>query len=276
MEHKAQDVDVELLAAQEALAAAQKRKAAAEENARVAAAAALAKNLADEEMRLAKLRQEAQEANARALARKKAAEEAARSEQAARAAETHRLAQELEAREQAAREESARVERIRKVQEAAHQAELDAQSIEASLKQAQTPREEVKPVTLHEATHPLSMIFAPNAEKTEPIREISYEEQVRNQTQKDRAAESAVWKPVKHGHGNNFVNSGTSYLLEKEIKRQTGIQANTQRLDLLSSEWDEADLMKALGVVVASFSEHPTSHDGLLASIESILEAAKC
>lgn len=224
-------------------------------------------------MRLAKLRQEAQEANARALARKKAAEEAARSEQAARDAETRRLSQELESREEAARQEATRIERIRKVQEAAHQAELDAQNIEAQLKQATVVREEPKPQTLENT--PLGVIFgAKPMLTTEPIREISYEDQVHTQAQKDKAAEHATWKPVKHGPGNNYVNSGASYLLEKEIKKQTGIQANTQRLDHLSAEWDEADLMKALGVVVASFREHPMSHDALLASIESILEAA--
>lgn len=268
------DVDIELQQAMFTLEKAKQRKADAESAARLAAAAALAKNLADEELRLAKLRQEAHEANERALARKKAQEETARAEQAARDAETRRLSQELESREEAARQEAARVERIRKVQEAAHQAELDAQNIEAQLKQAQTPREEPKPVTLCDAAHPLSMIFAPSATPTAPIREISYEEQVRTQAQKDRAAEQSVWKPVKHGHGNNFVNSGTSYLLEQIIKKETSIQAHTQRLDFLSSQWDEADLTKALGLAVAAFRERPMSHDGLLGFIESTLETA--
>jgi hypothetical protein len=267
-------IDQELQAAQAALAAAQKRKAQAEEAARLAAAAALAKNLADEEMRLAGLRREAQEANERAIARKKAQEETQRAEQAARAAETHRLEQELEAREQAAREENARKETVRKVQEQARQMEIDAASLEASLRQAQTPREEPKQVTILDSAHPLSMIFAPSAIPNAPIREISYEEQVQKQAEKDRTAERTTWKPVKHGHGNNFVNSGTSYLLEKEIKKQTGIQANTQRLDHLSAEWDEADLMKALGFAVAAFRERPMSHDGLLGFVQNMLEVA--
>ena len=80
---------------------------------------------------------------------------------------------------------------------------------------------------------------------------------------------------IKHGPGNNFVNSGTSYLLEKEIKQQIGIQANTQRLDHLSSLYDEADLMKALGLAVAAFRERPMSHDGFLGFVESLLLEAE-
>jgi hypothetical protein len=89
------------------------------------------------------------------------------------------------------------------------------------------------------------------------------------------STKSEVWRVVKHAHGNNFANSGTSYLLEKEIKKQTGIHANTQRLDHLSSLYDEADLMKALSLAVAAFRERPLSHDGFLGFVESLLLEAE-
>jgi hypothetical protein len=268
------EVDLELQAAQEALRRAQQRKADAENAARLAAQAALAKNLADEQERLARLHREAEE-NQKRWAEKRAAEETAkRMEEAAKVAETRRLEAECEAREQAAREEAARQERIRKVQEAARQAEIDAANIEASLHQANTPREEQKPVTLSDAAHPLSMIFAPDAVPTAPIREISSEENAKLTAQCEATPKSETWRVVKHGPGNNFVNSSTSYLLEKEIKKQVGIQANTQRLDLLSSHYDEADLMRALGLAVAAFRERPLSHDGFLGFLESLLVEA--
>lgn len=269
------EIDVELLAAQEALARAQKRRADAEEAARLSAQAALAKNLADEQERLARIQREAEEAQRRGAEKRAAKEEAKRIEEAARAAETRRLETEYEARCQAAREEAARQERIRKVTEQARQMEIDAANLEVSLRQANTPREEQKPATLRDAVHPLSMIFAPDAVPTATIREISSEENAKLTAQREATPKSEVWRVVKHGPGNNFVNSGTSRLLEKEIKQQTGIQANTQRLDLLSSLYDEADLMTALGLAVAAFRESPMSHDGLLGFIESLLLEAE-
>lgn len=268
------EVDLELQAAQEALRRAQQRKADAEEAARLAAQAALTKNLADEQERLARLRREAEE-TARRWAEKRAAEETARRvEEAAKAAETLRLEAEFEARQEAARIEARRQEKVRKVQEAARQMEIDAAHLEASLRQANTPHEEQKPVTLSSPSHPLSRLFGNGAEVAvaEP-REIDSQEQARQNAVP--TAKSETWRVIKHGPGNNFVNSGTSYLLEKEIKQQIGIQANTQRLDHLSSLYDEADLMKALGLAVAAFRERPMSHDGFLGFVESLLLEAE-
>ena len=73
MEEARNEIDLELQAAQEALRRAQQRKADAEEAARLAAQAALAKNLADEQERLARLQREAR--GQRLWAEKRAAEE---------------------------------------------------------------------------------------------------------------------------------------------------------------------------------------------------------
>lgn len=273
MEEVKNEVDLELQAAQEALRRAQQRKADAEEAARLAAQAALAKNLADEQERLARLKKEAEETQRRWAEKRAAEEQRKRLEEAARAAETRRLEAELEKHEEAARQEAARQERIRKVTEQAHQAEIDAANLEASLRQANTPKEEPKPITLSSPLHPLSRLFGNGAEVAAQPREIDSVEQAKQNSVP--TAKSETWRVVKHAHGNNFVNSGTSYLLEKEIKKQTDIQANTQRLDRLSSLYDEADLMKALGLAVAAFREKPMSHDGFLGFVENLLLEAE-
>jgi integrase len=109
-----------------------KEKQDAAEAAGLATQAALAKNLADEQERLARFQKEAE--NQKRWAEKRAAEEVARrATEQARVAETRRLEAEFEARQEAARKETARQEAIRKVQEAARQMEIDAASLEASL-----------------------------------------------------------------------------------------------------------------------------------------------
>ena len=152
--------------------------------------------------------------------------------------------------------------------------EIDAANLEASLNTASTPREEQKPVTLSSPSHPLSRLFGNGAEVTaaQPLEIDSVEQAKQDAVPADK---SETWRVVKHGPGNNFVNSGASYLLENEIKKQTGIQANSQRLDFLSSQYDEADLMKALGLAVATFRERPMSHDSLLGFVASLLLEAE-
>ncbi len=164
-----QNVDAELLAAQEALARAQQRKAQAEESARLAAAAALAKNLADEQERLARLNAEAEEADRRAIASRAAKQEKERLAEQQRAAETRRLEVEFESRQEAARKEAARQAQIRKVTDAARQMENDAANLEASLRQANTPHEEQKPMTVRSPEHPLSFLFTGQTRTEEVI-----------------------------------------------------------------------------------------------------------
>lgn len=262
------DVDIELQQAMFTLEKAKQRKADAESAARLAAATALARNLAAEEERLARLRQEAEAANRRAEEHRAQKEAAARAEQSARDYETRRLSQELESREEAARQEAARAERVRKVQEQAHQAELDAQNIEASLLQAQTPREEAKQVTLCDAAHPLSMIFAPSATPTAPIREISSEEHYRLQREAETKTVSVSVHKVKVTR-----DDATSGELAQCLHSILG-QVNAQRCDYLASRYEPAALLNAAKVVVEQYKIKAVSHDGTFASIEAVLEAA--
>lgn len=254
------DVDVELQLAQAALARAQQRKADAEESARLAAQAALAKNLADEQERLTRLQREAEETQRR-WAEKRAAEETAkRMEEAAKAAETRRLEAEFEARQEAARKEAARQEQVRKVQEAARQAEIDAANIEASLRQANTPREEQKPVTVRSPEHPLSFLFTGQArtEETAPLPVVKPAPVTVSQVKAPR-------KPCVPD-GNDVV------ALEKLWYSVTQERPSPMKFEtLLGKGYSVSEIEAALRAVQAQ--SRPMSSDGRLYAVESLLEA---
>lgn len=259
--------DQELAEAQRMLARAQQRKADAMEAARLAAQAALAKNLADEQERLVKAQKEAEEIQRKWAEKRALEEDAKRKEEAAKLAETRRLEAECEAREQTAREEAARQARVRKVQEAAHQAELDAQSIEASLRQANTPREEVKPVTITSAEHPLAFLFAPDAVKTAQPQSLSSEEHARQLKDSEKAV---AMEPARKVHP--CVDMATSHELEALLRPLLG-QVNTTACDRLSSVWSCDALLSAARQVADQYRVKPMGHDAVLSSIEQLLES---
>jgi hypothetical protein len=268
MEEVKNEVDLELAAAQEALRRAQQRKADAEEAARLAAQAALVKNLADEQERLARLKREAEE-TARRWAEKRAAEETARRiEEAAKAAETRRLEAEFEARQEAVRIEAARQEKVRKVQETARQMEIDAANLEASLKVEATPKVEVLPPTL--ATNPLGgILFGSRAPDVAQPLSLSAEENAALQTKRDREKAVAT-DPTRKVHP--CVDTATSRELEALLRPLLG-QVNATACDRLSSVWSCGALLNAARQVAAQYRVKPMSHDSVLFAIEQLLES---
>jgi hypothetical protein len=260
MEEVKNDIDVELQLAQAALARAQQRKADAEEAARLAAQAALAKNLADEQERLTRLQREAEETQRR-WAEKRAAEEAARRlAEVAKAAETRRLEAEFEARQEAAREEAARHERIRKVTEQARQVEIDAANLEASLRQANTPREESKPVTVQSPEHPLSFLFTGQSRTEETI-----PAPVPMSAPVTMPQVKAVRKPCVPD-GNDVVALGKLwYSTTKERPSPMKFEA------LLGKGYSVSEIETALRAVQSQ--DILMSSDGRLNAVESLLEA---
>ncbi len=261
------EVDVELEMAHAALAAAQKRKAQAEENARLVAAAALAKRLADEEERLAKLKAEAEENDRRHAERKTAEAEAIRQADAQRAADTRRLEQELEKHNEEIRQEEARKERVRKITEAAHQAEVDAQNLEFSLKQAQIVREEPKPATLE--TNPLGRILGRSAPEVVTIRDLSSEENAKLQAEKDRAANAVQQSPRK---SRAEVDWSASQDVIKVVKDGLHFNLNLQRADQWSSIWNYGPLLTAVRAAIEQAKVHPVGHDQFCSLVDAILE----
>ena len=253
------DVDVELQLAQAALARAQQKKADAENAARLAAQTALAKNLADEQERLARLQREAEETQRR-WAEKRVAEEAAkRLEEAAKAAETRRLEAECEARQEAARKEAARQAQIRKVQEAARQMEIDAANLEASLRQANTPHEEQKPVTLQSPEHPLSFLFTGQARTEET-------------TPAPVPMSAPVTIPQVKAPRKPCVPDGNDVVaLEKLWYSVTQERPSHMKFEaLLGKGYSVSEIEAALRAVQAQ--ARPMSSDGRLYAVESLLE----
>ena len=259
------EIDLELQTAQEALTAAVKRKSQAEEAARLAAQVALTKHLAAEELRLATLRKEAEEAQIRAKARRAEKENAERAEDAARQAETRRLEAEFEARQEAARQEAARQERIRQVTEKAHQMEIDAAHLEASLRLATTPREEPKPTTL--SSTPLAMIFGGDTPVVQQ-QGLDSVEQAKLQFQKDKSAPA----PTVARKSKPSIDTSVSRELQALFLKELKINANPGRLDQLSALWEYEPLMAATREVIEQAKQKPLSHDGILAMIDSLLD----
>jgi hypothetical protein len=264
--------DQELALAMKALADAKERKARAEKMALDKAAADLAAHRAAEEKKLADARAEA-EAIQKRWQEKRAAEETARKVvEAQRKAVEDRLSQELSKREEEKRIAEKKAAEIKAIQEAAFNAEREAQALEQSLLQARTPKEEEKPVTLQDPRHPLSRIFGNGAEAILQPLEIDSVEQAKQNAVP--TVKSDVWRVVKHGHGNNFVNSSTSYLLEQTIKKELAMQPNTQTLDRLSSLFDESDLVIGLRLTISAYKQRAMGHDQFMGLWESTLEAA--
>lgn len=261
--------DQELAAAQEVLRRAQQRKADAEQAARLAAQAALTKRLADEQERLARLKADAEEADRRAVKRRAAEAEAVRQADAARAAETRRLEQEVEKHNEEIRREAERKEKVRKVIEAAHQAEIDAANLEASLRQANTPREEQKPITLISPSHPLSRLFGNGAVEPAQPHSLSTEENAALQAKRDRE-KAVTTEPARKVHP--CVDTATSRELEALLRPILG-QVNTQRCDSLSSQWSCGALLNAARQVADQYRVKPTGHDAMLSAIEQLLES---
>ena len=260
------EVDIELELAQRALAAAQQRKADAENAARLAAQAALAKNLADEQERLARLKQEAQESDKRHREKRVKEEEARRISEAAKAAETRRLEAELEKRNEALRKEAERQAQIRKVQEAAHQAELDAAALEASLRQANTPRVEPKPVTLNSPSHPLSRLFGTSAEVAAEPQALSSAEDAQQLKEKEKAIVEPAFKTT------HYVDNSASRALEALLRPVLGM-VNTQRCDELSSKYSQSYLLNNAKQIIEMAKLRPMGHDALFSFLESTLES---
>jgi len=269
MENIDNTIDVELQVAQEALRKAQQRKADAGEAARIAAQAALAKNLADEQERLICAQEENKHIQEK-WAKKRAAEEAERHKaEVAKLAVTRRLEQEVEIRAQAQREEAARLERIRKVTEAAHQAELEAQQIENDLQRTKVIPEESKPASLGDLPSALSNIFGvKSTETSEFITAISSEEQAKLQTDKDRATILAevVRKPKP------VADSYTSGCLEQLLIRELKIQINSARCDEIASRFNCEAVVGAAKQVVEAYKQRAMGHDSIFFMLDSILE----
>jgi len=261
------DVDVELQEAQRMLARAQQRKADALESARVAAAAALAKNLADEEERLLTAKRES-EAIQKMWAEKKAAEEQARrTADAAKAAEMRRLEAEAEARAQAVRQEEERQARVRRVEEAAFVAEQEAKALEQELLRATTPKVESKPASLESMPSALASVFGLKSTEQVQIEEISSSQQEKIQAEADRA--SAIAEPVRKPKPTSDYS--TSAELEKILRPALG-QVNVQRCDRLASEFSPTPLLKAAQQIAAQCKTKPMGCDAAFYFLESLLE----
>jgi len=243
---------------------------------KAAAAALEAKQRAQERIDAQKLEYERRVAELRKRDEEKAQAEAARKAQ--EKAEQLRLEQEAEKLAEAIRVKEKQVAEEKVLQDEVHRLEQENNKRIADLQQANVVKEEAAPVTLATPGHPLGMLFGAGAAPASAIREIDSVELAKetvkqNDTDDLITLEASVWIPLRHGPGNCYVNASTSAVVEKEIRRLTGFQANVQKVDQLSAFWDERDLLIAVKVVASEHTDHPFSHDGFMTRLEFLLES---
>lgn len=73
----------------------------------------------------------------------------------------------------------------------------------------------------------------------------------------------------------HYVDTNVSRQLETLIRTELKMSPNTQRLDEMSAQWEEAPLVSAVRDVIAQAKVRPMSHDGFLGAIEQLLEEAE-
>jgi DNA repair exonuclease SbcCD ATPase subunit len=243
---------------------------------KAAAAALEAKQRAQERIEAQKQEHERRVAELRKREEEKAQAEALRKAQ--EKSEQIRLEQEAENLAEAIRVKAKRAAEEKALQDEVYRLEQENKRRIADLQQASIVKEEAAPVTLATPGHPLGMLFGAGAPPVSTIQEIDSVEVAKRAAKQNESddlitLEASVWIPKKHGAGNCYVNACTSGALEKEIKRQTGFQANVQKVDQLSAFWDERDLLIAVKVVAGEHVSHPFSHDGFMARLEFLLES---
>jgi hypothetical protein len=200
---------------------------------------------------------------------KRLAEESAKA-RAERDTQLQKAKEELRKREEA--KELLRLER-----EKAAQMEREVARLQREIETGFVAPEEEKQVTIESPEHPLARTLHKTQEQPlETAQGIDSVELAKNQSA-ERAEEiknkaRSAWRPVPKSQ--HFVDSGASAELEQLLRRELRINANPQRLDLLSAYWDYADLMKAAEIVVEVAKARPMGHDQLLSYIQATLEGA--
>jgi hypothetical protein len=149
--------------------------------------------------------------------------------------------------------------------------------------------EEVKPTSsLSSMPSPLARIFGYDTDRKPESETQGFTavEQAKHQMKRDLIEEGN--KPVvqtaqpthdltpvktcRKPRNQRFADSSTSYALEQKLK-SISMQAGSQKLDILSAEWECPDLLRAADEAIAQHRKVPMSSDGLLQTITNILEA---
>ena len=140
--------------------------------------------------------------------------------------------------------------------------EIDAQNLEASLRQANTPKVEQKPITLGDATHPLSFLFT-GQNRTEDAAQVF--------TPDPTTVESV---PQVNGPRKPCIPDGNDVVaLGKLWFRVTQEQPSCMKFEaLLGKGYSVCEIEAALRIVQAQ--ERPMSSDGRLYAVECVLEGA--
>jgi hypothetical protein len=216
--------------------------------------------------------------------RRKEREEAERKEQerVAQEAAKERVIREQQAlREKEERQQrEAERERIKSEAEKTFQLEREAQRLVEEIARGFSITDDAKPVTLTSPEHPLSRIFGNRTiEETEILAKphgLDSVEQARNQSASEAEASrlkaQSPWRPIRKLQ--RYVDSSSSYELEKLFRKELKMGLNSQRLDQLSAEWDYADLLKSAQIVISVAKDRAMSADSILAYVQSTLEEA--
>jgi hypothetical protein len=195
-------------------------------------------------------------------AKQAAAERAEREAQLQREKAEREQKQFEDMRLKAAKEQAAKLEaQLKKLQ----------QEIEAGIALAESGEQAEVP-SITNSSHPLSKLFG-GTQSVAPSKEIDTVELAKEQA-KQVAKKSAEWQPSKKSAGNRFVDTSSSYELEKLLWSKLRFRGNPQRLDALTAVWEFGDISKGIDVVIERAQGNPFGFDQFMAWLEMVLEQA--
>jgi hypothetical protein len=254
--------DLELAHAEKVLAAARDRRAQAQQDIALAARAALAKSLADEEDRLLQIRIQTANQQDAIKAKLKAKEESIREAERLRVAHRQMLEREAAAEEEKLHAEQERQNRVKRVLDAARQEEIDARNLENALAQARCNPE---PIDITPTLHPLDLVFGTG--HAAPIVEISASDNMRLQAALDRERDALMVKT-----GNLNVDGNDLAMVSKAVYDSTGERANNESLIALLTQRPASDVLAALKIVAAEHKVRRMSITSIVHRISQVMD----
>lgn len=209
---------------------------------------------------------------ARKRAERETSEKAEEERIAKQAHEDRQALEEMIQKEKAQREERlAKQEAVARARAKAEQLRRDLEKLEAEIARGVTVEAvQEKPTTLSD--NPISRILGRSPAVTEVRQGLDSVEQNKLEMKKVQEAKQSSWVPVRKRQ--RFADSGSSFEIETYLRKELRINANPQRCDQLSADWNASDIMKAVQMVVEIAKVTPMGHDNLFYAIDATLENA--